>query len=269
MNRTYWIFGIFCLWLAGSGCEEAVEWELQPGNNGQLAVEAIVTDELHLQTVELSLTFDELNGTPRPVSGAVVSLQEEQQSIPFVELENEPGTYQSEQSFAAKPGISYRLEINWNEQLYEAESQMVEILPIPGIEYDTIGQDSLKIKGIGPLFDTLEQAWYEIEIDWNHLIPLDTSQAIQYFYTFSTIDVSELIRPVSEEVAFPKGSILRIKKYALNDDYAAYLRAFLLETAWQGGVYDENSSSLPTNISNGGGGFFAVAAVLRDTVVAE
>ena len=42
-----------------------------------------------------------------------------------------------------------------------------------------------------------------------------------------------------------------------------------METEWQGGVYDENSASLPTNISNGGLGFFGVSAVLSDTLLAE
>ena len=47
------------------------------------------------------------------------------------------------------------------------------------------------------------------------------------------------------------------------------VRALLMEAEWQGGVLDEASGSLPTNISSGGLGFFAVCAVLSDTLVAQ
>ena len=51
--------------------------------------------------------------------------------------------------------------------------------------------------------------------------------------------------------------------------FAAYLRALLMETEWQGGAFDEASANLPTNITNGGLGYFAVCGVLADTLVAE
>ena len=131
------------------------------------------------------------------------------------------------------------------------------------------GIDSFSIKEVGPLYSLDEQAMYQVDIDWNHIIPSDTSRARQFFYTLGTVDANGLFRPFKEKVIFPKGSIIIRKKFALNADFAAYIRTLLMETEWQGGIYDENSSSLPTNVSNGGLGFFGVCSVLGDTLVAE
>ena len=83
------------------------------------------------------------------------------------------------------------------------------------------------------------------------------------------LDISEIFRPPKATVVFPRGSVVFRQKYSLHPSFATYLRALLMETEWQGGVFDEASSSLPTNISNGGLGFFAVCAVLSEVVVAE
>lgn len=258
----FFLFGLL-------SCEEAVDWEFQPDENDFLVIESIITDELKFQEVKLSLPFADLNDLPIPVSGAEVVLNDGQQDILFLEANNQPGRYLSEQAFAAKMQNNYRLEIGWEGQTLHAENQMVEILPFGPIKYKTVGTDSLSIEEVAPLYALNEQAMYEVDIDWTHLIPSNTSQAKQFFYTLSTVDVNELFRPPKEVVVFPKGSIIIEKKYALNPEFAAYIRSFLMETEWQGGIYDENSSSLPTNISNGGVGFFAVAAVLTDTLIAE
>ena len=132
------------------------------------------------------------------------------------------------------------------------------------------GTDSLVVVDeVAPLYAPDEQAVYEINIDWSHLTSEEPNHAKLFFYTFSTVDVNELFKPPQENVPFPKGSIVIETKYSLNDEFAAFYRALAMETEWQGGVYDENSSSLPTNISNGAHGFFGVSAVLSDTLVAE
>ena len=266
MTKTPYFLFLSMLLLS---CEEAVDWEFQSGDNGQLVVEAIITNEFKVQTVRLSRSYNELNGPVPPVSGAYVGLREGAQTFPFSEISDQPGTYHSDQAFATELNKTYQLIILWEDQTYQAESEMVEVKPIPPIELDTIGQDSFIIDEVAPLYATDEQAMYELDIDWTHLIPGENNQAKLFFYTLSTVDVNGLIQPPREKVKFPKGSIIIEKKYALNDEFADYIRTFLMETDWQGGVYDENSSSLPTNISNDALGFFTVAAVVSDTLVAE
>lgn len=255
--------------LALFSCEEATDWEFRPGENGALAVEAVITDEFKIQEVLLSLSRDGLNGEVEPASGAEVRLWNGRDTIGLREDAGGPGRYFSEQPFAAQLHIPYTLEIRWDGTTYLAGSKMVEVFPFSRPPFVAAGTDSLAMGEVAPLYSPDEQAMYEVDIYWPGLVNSGLPQAKIFFYTFNTIDINELFRPPKETVAFPRGSTVIVKKHSLDPEFAAYLRALLMETEWQGGILDEASASLPTNISNGGLGFFAVCAVLSDTLVAE
>ena len=250
-------------------CEEPTDWEFRLVENSALAVEAIITDEFKTQEVLLSLSRNALNGEAAPVSDAEVRLRGGGDTLVFLPDAHVPGRYFSEQPFAAQLHTPYTLEVAWDGTTYLAGSKMVEVFPFNKPTFVAVGTDSLSIGEAAPLYSPDEQAMYEVDIYWQHLADLGPKRAKLFFYTFNTIDINELFRPPKETVAFPRGSIVVEKKYSLDPEFAAYLRALLMETEWQGGVLDEASASLPANISNGGLGFFAVCAVLSDTLVAE
>ena len=118
-------------------------------------------------------------------------------------------------------------------------------------------------------FNEFEQAMYEITIDWSHLSSTAPTRAKLFYYTFNTVDVSQIFAPEKETVRFPVGSYVIVRKHSLSPEYAEYLRALVAETQWQGGLFEETRDNLPTNISNDGLGFFSACAVLTDTLVAE
>ncbi len=261
---------LFCLLLLLS-CEEATDWDLKTGENGQLVVEAIMTNEAKRQEVLLSLSYDDLNGQPIAVTDAIIWLTNGQGTFPFPADPDQPGRYLSILPGAVQTNTNYQLHMEWNGEVYSAESKMGQVFPFAALDFLPAGQgDGLKLrKEPFPLYSIHQQAMYIIDIDWSHLSSEEPNRARQIHYTFKTIDVNELFRPEQEEVIFPKGSKVIVKKYGLNDDFAKYLRALVMETEWQGGVFDEASASLPTNVSNGGLGFFSVCPVLSDTLVAE
>jgi hypothetical protein len=250
-------------------CEEQTDWTFQPLENGALAVDALITDEFKRHEILLSLSYDELNGEPLPATDAEVGIVGGGQTHLFRPDVTMPGRYVSWLPFAAKPGIPYTLVINWRGETYEAENTMIEVLPFKQLTFQSAGEDSLRIGEVAPQYLPYEQAMYEVDIVWSHLVNREDARAKLFYYTFSTIDINQLFRPEKETLAFPKGSIVVERKYSLNPEFAAYLRAMLMETEWQGGVFDEASGSLPTNISNGGLGFFAVCAVKEQTFIAQ
>lgn len=261
---------IFVLLLGLYSCEVPVDWQFKPEENGALVVEAIITNEFKIQEIKLSLSYNELNGKPTTISDAIIHLSDGPNQVRFIESIDEKGKYKSEIAFAAQLYKIYSLDIQYNENTYQAQNEMQAILPLNTLQFNSIGEtDSLSIGEVGPLFNPNEQAMYEIDVDWSHLNGIDSSHVKLFFYSLATIDVNELFKPESENIVFPRGSIVIEKKYSLNPEFAAYIRALLMETEWQGGVFDEDSGSLPTNISNGGLGFFGVSAVLIDTLVAE
>ncbi|MBK7407765.1 MAG: DUF4249 family protein [Saprospirales bacterium] len=250
-------------------CEAPTDWTFHPLENGAFVVEAILTDELKTQEVSLSLSYNDLNGQPVSVTGAEVRITGGGAILDFAEASSRPGTYLSTQVFAAQLFTNYTLEINWEGETYEAENSMVQVIPFQKWTFNNVGAiDSLRtIASVPSLYSPHEQAMYEVDIDWRHLVGSDSDRAKVFYYTFNTVDVNELFRPPQETVVFPKGSIVIVKKHSLNPAFAAYCRALLMETEWQGGVFDEASSSLPTNVSNGGVGFFGVCAVVSDTII--
>lgn len=251
-------------------CERQADWELHPEGNGVLAVDALLTNEFKTHEITLSKTFDLPNETPPPAVGAMITLEGTPQPVSFLESTSTPGVYISERPFLTQRFIDYQLEILWEGESYSASNDMKAVGQIWPIAFTTNSDSTAyRIDNPPPLFDAFEQSRHEVLIDWSHLTNNDASQVRLIYYTLNTIDVNQIIQSPKEPVFFPKGSIATITKYSLNDDYAEFIRALLMETQWQGGVYDEASSSLPTNFSNGAVGYFGVSAVRTEVKVVE
>lgn len=253
-----------------SNCELPVDWETQPGDNGKLVIEAIVTDELKQQEVKLSLSYDDFNDEPEPVSDAVVYLFDGQNVIQFFEAEDQPGTFRSPEPLAAAVLTGYGLGVEYEGEQHIATSYMLPVLPMDTMTFQQVGNtDSLRIKDVAPIYTLHEEAMYEIDIDWTHLTGDESSRAKVFYYTFTSVNGGQLFSPGKEDVIFPRGSIVIEKKYSLNAEFGDYIRALVIETQWQGGVYEDDSGSLPTNFNNGALGYFGLCSVVCDTLVAE
>ena len=251
-------------------CEEAIEWDLDPEVNGTLAVEAIITNENRIQTLRLSESFSKLTGTAKPVADATVLITDQGETYPFLPHPSDPGLFLSQMEFAARKDIVYTLFVRWNNQNYFGHNILSIVSPLEPIRFDTSkSQDSISIIEVAPQYHPWEQAMHEVLVYWRHIDPSPSSLVKMYYYTFNTVDGSELFKPAEEKVFFPSGSLVVRKKFGLTDDFAKYLRSLVLETRWQGGYFDEDPASLPSNISNGGLGYFSVCAVLSDTLIVE
>jgi hypothetical protein len=107
---------------------------------------------------------------------------------------------------------------------------------------------------------------WEVLLDWSKVPgypPADSlkCRARLLFYTLSTLDVSEIFAPAMEQISFPVGTVINETRYSLTPEYAAFIREVLLETQWQGGLFNSTPANVPTNLSAGGAGFFAVCGV--------
>lgn len=259
---------LFLLLLAS--CEQPTDWELTSGVNNHPVVEAILTDELKTQKIRLTRSFNELNETPSTITDAIVAVTANQRTFTFLHDDSNPGVYKSELPFRVFRNLNYDLKIEIDEEIYIAESQLSTVAPMPEIRFRKYrDSDSLVFANFVSPFNPNQDAMYQMDVDWSHLSSDSLTQARVFFYTFSSIDISELVPPVAEEVPFPKGSIVKAKKYGLNEDFARYLRALAIETRWNGALFYSSGSDLPTNISNGGLGFFSTCAVVEETVIAK
>ncbi|MFP4470696.1 MAG: DUF4249 family protein [Bacteroidales bacterium] len=256
-------------------CEEKTEWPIDAAQQQTVVVDAIITNEYSRQEIRLTRPYHDLNGRPEPVRGAEVYISFDTTSINFYESPALPGYYFTGGPAAASVGREYTLVINVDGKAYSAVAAMEPVGPAnnPGFQRN-YGTGLYRLQWNNPQYNPFEQAMYEAVISWSHLVDPSIQDTLTYarlmYYTLSTIDVSYNIFPQDEEeVWFPKYSYAIVKKYSVSDDYGAYLRALLAETEWQGSLFEHARGNLPTNITNGGLGYFSICAVLTDTLVVQ
>jgi len=270
MRKIIYIILLFGFW----SCEERIDWDIQPDPINTIVVDAIITNEAKLQEVRLSKHFADQNGDEIPVSGAIVKISIDAVTIDLVESIDDPGMYRTTNNVAATINKTYSLHVQYAAKEYFAETYMIPVIPsYPLLIVPVENSPGMReILWTAPQYNPDDLAMYQVDIDWSHLV--DTSikdtltRARLFRYTLNTVDVNNIIFPQEKEVVyFPKGSILTAQKFSVNDEYGNYLRALLSETEWQGSLFEEIRGNLPTNISNGGLGYFSVCSVVKHTQV--
>jgi hypothetical protein len=236
-------------------------------------VDAIMTNELKYQHIHITKPFTNQNDTIVPITGANVFIETNNFMILFIESPENPGYYFSDYPIAGSININYNLNIQYDNKNYTADTYMIPVLPanLPTWQYDA-DKDLYKIQWNVSQYNPSQQAMYEVFITWSHLVDssiIDTLTIARMLnYTLNTIYVNYTIIPQDkEEVWFPKNSIAVVKKYSVTDEYGDYLRALLTEAEWQGSLFEEARGNLPTNISNGGLGYFSACSVISDTLI--
>lgn len=269
------VFIILYLLLVFTACEEKIDWDLKTEQINTIVVDAIITNEVKHQHIHLTKPYTNQNDTAMPVTGAQVYIKTDNFMVLFLESPDNPGHYFSDYPAAGSIDIAYQLNIEFESELYTAETYMIPVLPanLPTWERDE-NTGLYKISWNAPQYHPSEQAMYEAIISWSHLVDTTLTDTLTMakimFYTLNTINVSYNIFPQDiEEVWFPKNSIAIVKKYSVTDEYGDYLRALLAEAEWQGSLFEEARGNLPTNISNGGLGYFSACSVISDTLMVE
>ena len=264
---------IFLLLFLAS-CEEQSDWDLQTANNDFIVVDGIITNELKIQTITISKPVAQLNEKPKPVSGVTVLISSNQESYTFHESITIPGTYLSDKVFAGIRNRTYSLLITSGKKVYTSKAVLAPPAEFAFLKYKPVSNNKYQIMAVSLAYNPDKAAMYEILLDWSSApgyenMNIDLCKAKLYFYTLPTIDVSEIFAPTIEQVLFPAGTVITERRYSLTDDHAAFIRALLLETTWQGGFFNTASANVPTNMSDGAMGFFGTCGVVEKTEIVK
>ncbi|MEI6767048.1 MAG: DUF4249 family protein [Bacteroidota bacterium] len=252
-----------------AGCEKQTTWDLQQEPLKLVVVDAILTDEVKTQTVKLTKTVSQLNENPLPLSGATVRLSDGDSSFILTEKPVGSGLYCTKKNFAATSAKTYSLLISADDGIYTAKAKMIQGSAFAPLRYSKNKNNQLyHIDWIANTYNAEKSAMFEIIIDWSKLPAYSGTDsslctAKLFYYTLTTLDVSEIFAPELEKISFPAGSIISESRYSLSPDFETYLRAMLSETNWRGGLFDSAPASVPTNLSEGATGFFAACAVTK------
>ncbi len=241
-------------------CEKKTDKLLPKSNFNDIIIDAFITDEYKNQKIVLSLPSTNQNDSLMPVSNANIKIKAGNKIYYFSESDSLKGNYFSDSIFIPVVGVNYYLEVDYNNKKYAAETYMLPVKPFKSLDFAIdSAKDEYKITWVADVYNPEEQAMYEVII--TPQIANDSLNIRAFYYSFNTVDVSQAFATEPVDIYFGHGSTIIEKKYSITPKYAKYLRALASETMWQGTVFSETPSNLPTNIEGGAMGYFSVCAV--------
>jgi hypothetical protein len=249
-------------------CEKKIDWNVEGSTDVKLIVEGSITNEKKNHVVRLSLPVKSLNETPKPASGAKVTITSN--TITYVLHENQAnsGIYYTDSAFRGAIRLYYLLRIQYEGNNYTATTAMVPTSPLEPLVFEP-AKDSAGFFNF-QYVESRDASMLELSVDWRDLsqyanIDKSKRQAKMVYYTMESIDVSQIFKPNQQKIYFPAGTKIKRTKYSLNDDEQKFYRSLLFETDWRGGNFDVIPSNVYTNLSDGAVGYFGAYTVVSDS----
>ncbi|MEO5600909.1 MAG: DUF4249 family protein [Cyclobacteriaceae bacterium] len=261
-------FRLFALLYLLTSCEEKFDAPVPSEDTGLLVVEGVLTNERKRHLVKLSLPYPTQNAQSQPATGALVYVIEDSTVLSaLTEFPSGSGNYYT-QVGRAVAGKVYALFIEYKGREYFAQDSPAPVQPLQRLQYTASREGyTLALNPTGQ-----DPNYIEHTINWQNTgacVAGEPCEGKVIFYDLKTIDVNEIYKPDKEAFFFPKQTTVFRKKYSVSPAYKIFLRSMLSETEWRGGVFDVQRENVPTNLSEGAVGFFAVCSVVQDSTLIE
>lgn len=254
-------------------CEKEIDFDLNNQENARLVVEASITNQTKVHTVELTRTtsYYENQAAPRE-TGATVTVFDGNTTQTLTETS--PGTYQTPSTYAGVIGRTYTLNITTKDnETYTATSLLEPVAAIDTVLFE-VGKDFEN-------FDVLIMQHFGPEpagVGNNYMWLVDIN-GIDYtekvvdlmFVTDEFVDGNYIAGFEFQEIYLedlPQDDTLNVtvEMHSISKPYYDFLLAILLETEFNGGLFSGPPANIPSNISNGALGFFRASAVSTEFV---
>lgn len=251
-----------------NSCEKKVKWKLKNSQEQFLIVNGIITNEFKNQTINLSLSYSDLNGSATYVSGANVSVSNGNTVFRFVEDSETEGIYVSENKFSGVINNTYTLSISYKNKDYSAQAIMLPVALSQPLPYKQMPDTNMfYIATDVAEFSPNVSSMYEVNLDWSEVtgyedLPTSETSAKMYFYKLTTVDVNQIFSQNSKRVLFPYGTKMTQIKYSLSPQHEEFVRSLLIETQWHGSFFDIEEGNVYTNIDGDAFGFFGASSVV-------
>lgn len=260
----YWLILVMLM-----ACEERIQLTVPSENLDKLVVEGVLTSENLNHQIRLSHTYMNSNEVPVPATDAVVTLSDGSSNYSLTESPGASGVYYTP-VMKAITGTIYTLSITYQGETFSAHDSPVAVEAFGAASNQKIYHKEangyrldLSPSGQNPNYINYDLSWANTAVCQSP----DSCTGKVVYYDLKTIDVNDIFKPSKEDFYFPLGTTIIRKKYSMSPAYQAYLRAVMSETEWRGGVFDVLRANVPTNVSGGAVGFFAVSTVLSDTTI--
>jgi hypothetical protein len=266
-----------------TACTEQIDIELD-STYARLAVEGYVTTDSIKHYVILSITSDYFSNEASPrLSGALVELSFDGESMQLIENETHPGLYECPQAFRGTIGTTYELAISQvdvnqdgEEELYHASSTMPGGAELDYIELKyfptTVGS------GYAVFFyasHPLEQRdWFGFRLIKNSVL---LTQTLSEYGTLSD-DIFDsgyfpglpvgFISDDDPEQAVQPGDTVTLELHSIEETYYNFVSSAQLEIIGYNPAFSGPSANVASNLSNSAFGIFAAYSIQRSSVIA-
>ncbi len=270
MKKTYIILVLIILTVYS--CTERIDFELKEGDNNSLVVDGEFTDEFKIHSVRLTRSTQYYHNGATPIElGATVTISGGSDIYSLTD-NNSDGIYETETEVAGVPGNTYVLDITLADgSNYSATEFMVPLGDIDTItyKYEDLSFQTFKKVFLYKICMSFQEPSpkgnyysYDLYIDNK----LDTDSLYEKimlddeYYDRTYFDEQEMF-VINNDSITKDLTPVKIEMKSLSKEHYDYNNSILMETVYRGSMFDGPPANVPTNISNGGLGFFAVSAV--------
>lgn len=286
MNKINCYFVIIVLLALLPACTEEIDMDLKSGGP-KLIVDGILTDRYADHFVTLSVSSDFFNNEPNPaVSNANVTLSDGELEISLDEIGGSPGVYLIPKSYRGIYGKTYTLRISGVdvdadgvEESYEASNTLKPVTDIDGVGLKWSTDQGVKTWEV-LLYakepeETVNFYAFVVYVNGELITPkISETECIKdKFFNGNNVD-GAWVQSVEEEDSdgevtdhvLKLGDWVKLEMQEINEDYYYFIDAVHLETGIQVPLFSGPPANVPTNVSNGGVGFFRTYSVTQDSV---
>ncbi len=236
---------IILLLLLISSCEDPISVDVPSSGESKLVVEGVITDQMSIQEIQLSMTNDFLNPASSPkISDGIVQVVDNSGHV-FNFLESStPGTYLSNRPFQGEENAQYKLHFSLNDGR-SFESDFQELKPVPEIRLSST-------KSLSPNTD-------------DYIVNLETSDNPQSedFYRWKIYKNGQTLGTLADvflrsdrlfngnrfdvdfdTFLFEKGDSCSVEQFSLTENAFGFFRLIQIQAGNKG----ESTSTAPTQV---------------------
>ena len=267
MKHNILTIGIISVVFAAA-CTEAIDVDLNEGENNRLVVAGEISNEPGPYSVRLTRSTSYFYNQPAPAElGATVTISDGEQTFVLLDEDND-GTYWTDSSALGIPGRTYTLNIKLtNGEEYEA----VDHMPIPN-RFDTIYYEYIN-EEYGMTLPEYHYFFYAtfteqkgvddcylIYVYFNDSCYNSKFEDIKWAFAGSRYDGCGLFENVqicdANEDSIPKKPEARFDLYSVSSEYHQFIKDISDETFGNATILQGPPANIYTNVSNGALGFF-------------
>jgi hypothetical protein len=242
------------------------------GHQYEIAVNCYITTENANHYIKLSQPGNYAHTTEsQAVSNAEIYITDENENIYLFAETDEKGVYMSVDMFQPVVYELYILTISINNKQYTAQTTVASVSDIESDNMPLPREDE-NVTGSMIYFSGLKHTF-------------GYSENVKWLWLYANDNLSNYKNPFSPDINFnyshkggePQGffpdnlygfgtageinDTVLVRKYSVSDEYHKFLLALFSETDWKTGIFSTISGNLPTNISQGGTGYFYISDI--------